>query len=294
MVGFLPALLLTLVLDKLGIWLTGGMGYNGEFYDVYNSGPQLPVAVSHSVVTFLGNVAFLQTIYVPPFGTNGPIWSLANEFWYYITFPLACWAICAKRIKFTERAAGLGILGIILLLLPWWLLEGGIVWVAGAVAAFAARQEKFSKVLKRSAVRAGMAALCCLALVITKLAPDAIGDVAFGLSVAAALPVLAMLPTPPRPIEVISLASSAISYTLYLMHFPLLSLIVLTGFAPHRLQPSVTAAAVYGILLFLAIVWAATVWWCFERNTGRVYNFLFEYLALGEARGKPIEASKRA
>jgi len=103
-----------------------------------------------------------------------------------------------------------------------------------------------------------------------------------------------MLPTPPRPIEVISLASSAISYTLYLMHFPLLSLIVLTGFAPHRLQPSVTAAAVYGILLFLAIVWAATVWWCFERNTGRVYNFLFEYLALGEARGKPIEASKRA
>lgn len=78
MVGFLPALLLTLVLDKLGIWLTGGMGYNGEFYDVYNSGPQLPVAVSHSVVTFLGNVAFLQTIYVPPFGTNGPIWSLAN------------------------------------------------------------------------------------------------------------------------------------------------------------------------------------------------------------------------
>lgn len=37
--------------------------------------------------TLLGNILFLQTLMVPPFGSNWALWSLANEFWYYIVFP---------------------------------------------------------------------------------------------------------------------------------------------------------------------------------------------------------------
>lgn len=41
-----------------------------------------------TVPIFLGNVFFTQTILVPAFGSNVPLWSLAYEFWYYLMFPL--------------------------------------------------------------------------------------------------------------------------------------------------------------------------------------------------------------
>ena len=41
-----------------------------------------------SFSTLLGNLVGLQTLVVPPFGENFPLWSLANETWYYVLFPL--------------------------------------------------------------------------------------------------------------------------------------------------------------------------------------------------------------
>jgi len=43
---------------------------------------------AYSATTFLGNLAGLQTLLVPAFGGNFPLWSLANETWYYVLFPL--------------------------------------------------------------------------------------------------------------------------------------------------------------------------------------------------------------
>ena len=39
------------------------------------------------------NAFFLQTIVGPTFGSNGPLWSLAYEWWYYVLFPLALGAV---------------------------------------------------------------------------------------------------------------------------------------------------------------------------------------------------------
>ena len=68
-----PALLLTLVLDTIGLELTHGTGYDGSYYKLYSSGPQSSGGTDHSLLTLFGNLAFLQTIYVPTFGSNGPI-----------------------------------------------------------------------------------------------------------------------------------------------------------------------------------------------------------------------------
>lgn len=43
---------------------------------------------AYSVSAFIGNLVGLQTILLPPFGDNFPLWSLANEIWYYVLFPL--------------------------------------------------------------------------------------------------------------------------------------------------------------------------------------------------------------
>lgn len=35
---------------------------------------------------FFGNLFHFQTVFSPTYGSNGPLWSLANEFWYYMIF----------------------------------------------------------------------------------------------------------------------------------------------------------------------------------------------------------------
>jgi peptidoglycan/LPS O-acetylase OafA/YrhL len=129
-----PALLFTLVLDKTAMSLAA-TGYDGRFYQMYASGPRADVPISHSFLTWLGNVAFLQTIVVPCFGSNGPLWSLANEFWYYMLFPLGFWVIAA-RAGIATKLAGAVLLTVLVAFLPYWLLQGGFVWGAGAAAAW--------------------------------------------------------------------------------------------------------------------------------------------------------------
>ncbi len=87
----LPALLLGFFWDRLGIYLGRAPGlYTGR---VPNNLITDDVALRLLPHIFLGNLFFLQTILVQTFGTNGALWSLANEFWYYIFFPLAAIAV---------------------------------------------------------------------------------------------------------------------------------------------------------------------------------------------------------
>lgn len=82
-----------------------------------------------NVTTFLGNLSFLQTISVPVFGINSPLWSLAYEFWYYI-FGAVVILILKFRIKAYFRICFLLVALLafyclskdILLLFPLWIL----------------------------------------------------------------------------------------------------------------------------------------------------------------------------
>ena len=269
----IPVLLLTLLLDKMGIFLTNGRGYCGQYYSIYNSGPYGPAGIDHSFLTFLGNLGFLQTVYVPTFGSNGPMWSLANEFWYYIIFPLAFWVGLA-RITAPIRTVTICLFFAFLIVLPMWLLKGGIIWAAGAAAAWCTRREQFTGLLKHFITRVGAMSLFFATLVLTRTRLNEIGDLELGIAVALALPVLATLPSPAGLYRALARVSSDLSYTLYLTHFPLLTLMVLAGFAPDRLEPSAFAAGLYAALLSLALIWAAIVWWCFERNTDHVYSLI--------------------
>jgi peptidoglycan/LPS O-acetylase OafA/YrhL len=76
----IPALLLTAALDRIGSgWLAGAQ--NG-FYT------PLVLARRADMATLACNSVFLQTLACYPFGTNRPLWSLANEAAYYVLFPL--------------------------------------------------------------------------------------------------------------------------------------------------------------------------------------------------------------
>ena len=265
-----PALLLTLMLDRIGSELTSGVGYDGRYFDLYLEGPRAPAGLDHSMLAFFGNLAFLQTIYVPTFGSNLPMWSLANEFWYYIVFPLVGWIVLA-RVSWVARSATLSILLVLIALLPVFLLEGGVIWVLGAASAWCSGQQPFGRLLKHIALRIGAVLVLVAALVASRIPAIGIGDLELGLTIALILPIFAHMPSPGGTYSSAARGLSEISYTLYLTHFPFLTFIVLVGIAPMKWPPSVEGAAIYAALLSAATAWAAIVWWCFERNTDSVY-----------------------
>lgn len=266
----IPALIAAAILDRIGMSLGGGTGYDGTLYDIYVSGPPAHDGIDLSVKTFIGNIAFLQTIAVPAFGTLLPIWSLANEFWYYILFPLF-FSIFFVRMHALQRIFSIVLLLSLLAWLPTPLLLGGLIWLAGAYAARAQSSSLFRDNYVRIALLIAVAATLYLA---KQPGADAWTEIVFGTAVALALPALAQLPSFGRTYQAAARGAAEVSYTLYLSHFPFLSLIAFTSLAPPRFQPGIAGALLYLALFLAALVWAAILWWCFERHTSRIHGLL--------------------
>lgn len=268
----IPALALTLAFDRIGMTSAGAAGYAGEWYGLLSSGPDAPV--DHSLGTFLGNVAFLQTISVPVFGSNGPLWSLANEFWYYLAFPLVASAVLLRRPapwRLLFAVAGIGLL----VWLPLWLLELGLVWIAGAAFGWFAAEARWAGLFATWYARAIAVLLAAAALAYGRFGGSGNGDLVLGLAIAACLPVLALLPAPRSGLyALLAQRGAAISYTLYLTHFPLLALICFALIAPSQWAMDLPGIAIAAGLTGAALLWAALVWWCFERHTDTLYGWL--------------------
>lgn len=125
-VVLIPALLLTALLDSSGRILFPSSGVYDWAIFKGHSAPRI----------FLGNLLNLQEILTSFFGTNGPLWSLACEFWYYITFPLLLLPMM-RNYSFWQRLAGFA-LGVVLcgafVTLSYWFRFGYILWGMGAFA----------------------------------------------------------------------------------------------------------------------------------------------------------------
>lgn len=81
---FLFALCLTALLDYIG----RNMGFSIYTGNTHNEGINITVGnQSLTFLTFIGNVFFLFKEYVPIFGSNGPTWSLKLEWWFYMIYP---------------------------------------------------------------------------------------------------------------------------------------------------------------------------------------------------------------
>lgn len=85
----------------------------------------------YSAISFVGNLLGLQTIAVPNFGRNYALWSLANETWYYLLFPLVLLVYrCKSALRKSASALALTAIALflpvsILLYFSLWLLGAG-------------------------------------------------------------------------------------------------------------------------------------------------------------------------
>ncbi|WP_423149075.1 acyltransferase family protein [Rubrolithibacter danxiaensis] len=75
------ALLLTFVFDAFGAYISASKIYE---QNTYISSLGYNIVQRLSFEHFASSFFMLQNIVKPPFGSNGPLWSLSYEFWYYV------------------------------------------------------------------------------------------------------------------------------------------------------------------------------------------------------------------
>lgn len=271
-VVLLPALLLGALIDTAGVRLFHGSApvyaklWSSVSGSVWNVIPNCA-----SASAFAGNALFLQGILVPCFGTNGALWSLSYEFWYYIMFPLllaGCMPSCSvlRRTCFITALIALGFFcgkDISLYFLIW--LMGALIYCLplGISEILARRITPWMCVLFVAFN------LCAVIFPYNLMASDFTTGIFF--SVIVWLLLHYRQPARKSLYRDVSTRLSAMSYTLYTVHTPII--VFLSAWLVPRLLPQRfslhslgSLAAAYAVTFSIAYLFYR----CFEANTGRI------------------------
>jgi len=256
--------------DQLGIHLHlapdlySGANYNHMTSDVHQA---------LSWKDFLGNAAFLQTILVPPLGSNGALWSLANEFWYYMLFPLAG-CILARVYR---KPASVAVCGVMFLAIAAFvtrdILVAFPVWLLGALLRALPRKPT-SLGLRIAASAAYAVVFFGIAITARKgwRGPPALSDLVLGIFTLLFLWVLlgAMDEAKHTLTCKVSRASARFSFTVYVAHTPILLFLVAVLAHDTRWVPGVISGSVALVALAIVLVYAWLLASVTEFRTDRV------------------------
>lgn len=226
-----------------------------------------------------GNLAGLQTVAVPQFGGNYPLWSLANESWYYLMFPLLLLYMAGHR-----RALWGGALMLCAAVLPFSITLYFTIWLLGAA---------FSRVRLECGPAARVLLLVLLATLSVHFRLNGSNDdlvaASFGQDLLLSLVFLALLsstvvragPGWPR-LRATAGWLSRCSFTLYVVHVPVLGMLRWLGqhlFGVSRMQAgSLLDLAIYLAMLALVVGFAYGFYLLFEARTGQVRRILKKLL----------------
>jgi peptidoglycan/LPS O-acetylase OafA/YrhL len=225
---YLPALLVACVLDVIGLhWFNGTELYtNSAQYQTLSLSTRVDAALD--LPTFLGNLFMMQGVLVPHFGSNGPLWSLANEWWYYVVFALLAAALTGQgrsRIVCGVAAVAIGAL------LPAKLMLWGLIWCLGLLAHAWVRSTRWRP---HPVVGIGLLVLVLVSSRFSRnegqaaMWGDFARDLMLGLSYVAALASSTRLKAA-LPWASLHEHLAEFSYTAYLSHFPGMLFLVAVG-----------------------------------------------------------------
>lgn len=233
----------------------------------------------YSMAAFIGNMAGLQTLIVPNFGGNFALWSLANETWYYVLFPLLILVFRGKSVA--ARAAAVLAIGAVVQLVHGAIILYFSIWLLGAA---------FSRV-KVDAGRAWRWALLLMLIggavyIRMKGRPDVLPAsysqyLLFSLVFVLFLSSMQFKRVSTPMLDWLDRAGrffANFSFTLYVLHVPMIlvmkylirSLSGIGKLSPHMLSHYLIYAAMYLVL----VVGAYWFYLPFESNTPRVRQWL--------------------
>jgi peptidoglycan/LPS O-acetylase OafA/YrhL len=264
-VVLIPGLLFGLLWDVLGNSLFAARGI--YTHPVADLGSAI-AADNLTAGNFFGNLFYLQTILCSTFGSNGPLWSLANEFWYYVLFPVALGAGIAWARRSVRTAIPLtGLVFCLGFFLGSEKLIGFLIWISGCALVFAYSRMRLrapGKVIAyilASSVILGVCLLSARTANGSALGSDLAVGIAFTLFLFGILQLEAGASSP-------SYANAArffagFSYSLYVLHFPLLLFLRAWVVPEQRWQPTAANGA-FGVLIGAVVL---TIAWIVSRFT---------------------------
>lgn len=278
----IPAFLLTLLIGILT-------------HEVNPTGFDFALDNEYSVAAFAGNLFGMQDAAVARFGGNFALWSLANEFWYYVLFPLCLLGLYKGKLR--RRVAAVAASIVICGLLSGSLVLYFSIWLLGAL-------------FSRLRIDMGAAPRTVLVLVLLGvsvffrltgsndlLTPNSFWqDLVFSLLFMTLLSSLQFHPNPSnRLVQGAKRAGpvfAAFSFTLYVVHVPLIFFfqIKLAPLIGTKLAPDdAVHMGIYATMLLVILLFAWLFHLPFEAQTNRVRGWIKGWmfnraLALAEKR----------
>ncbi|HTE12044.1 MAG TPA: acyltransferase [Chitinophagaceae bacterium] len=244
----LIAIALTFVLDMTGMKLNLPIYFSHTPYPSINTN----VHSDLSGTTLLGNLLFVQKIYTPAWGTDGALWSLMYEWWFYILYmPLL---LLFRKNKYLT-------IGIVLVV--WYLnvlygaglpvllnkvLNMFLIWFAGMLLADMLLYKSINPI-------AGLAALL---LMMTGSFADIFGRIGYEIILTVFITIFLYLVLTTNWFNILRKCEKLgpFSYTMYAVHMPIVCF--LSGFLMKANQGYLPSHFLY---VFAGIIISVTVSW---------------------------------
>ena len=241
---------------------------------------EVPPLFSQNFSDFISNAFFLQPFKGTQWGGNGPLWSLSYEFWYYMVF----FSILSILSYLLNQKISFGLIPNLLVLfvasrilyLDWLIL--GIIWLSGALVAYFLKVDFVVKYIRKYQTPITIKFILLTLFLI--------------------LPALICLRVMPRivsfPIAILLLATSLAftqdqyaiqlnsrwrrtivkgseySFSLYLIHFPLIALVTSFFVPVNRWRMSPFGILILMLLTLGALLTAYAFAWLTEFNLTKV------------------------
>lgn len=235
----------------------------------------------YSTGAFLGNLFGLQTIVVPNFGRNYALWSLANETWYYLLFPLLLLVFRCRSAW--GKGASASAIAVTASFLPTTILLYFSLWLMGA--AFARVRVECSHAVRFALL------VCCVTqsiyfrlygsnadLIVASYVQDLLCSVPLLFLLATLSHTVPRQSPAMRRIRSAANVLSDFSFTLYVTHVPAIGLLRHMGrtwFGRDALSPyEMLDYGIYFSTVVFLIAIAFLIYLAFEANTFRVRRFL--------------------
>jgi len=282
-----PALCVGLAFDVVGYkWFDGSHLYS-DSSQYHTISLDMRIVAGIDATTLLGNLLMLGNISVPVLGSNGPLWSLAYEWWYYCIFAALLGVSFRTGV---QRWIGVAFIAAALALLPTKLLLWMLMWLVGMGAYFYIRSAlpKPHPILGLAAL---LAALCFSRFNHGNAGPamtasaalfnQFVREMVLALAFAFALTGFSRLQHPLAGAR-LHAALAGFSYSLYLVHFPAMLFLVAAGAQlfglPFIAQPALASYEWFAAILLSVCVFAYAFSLVTERNTNKVASWLRRFV----------------
>lgn len=263
-VVLLPCLVITLMLDSASLNFGNGAYFISNWASMFP--PGWMDADPWSISRFITNALFLARFVEPMYGTNMSLWSLTNEFWYYLLLPALLTLLTSKGKRLVFSIGILLVLGGLLSMVtnPISFLVFFAIWLLGAVLFYAQNVLRLSSTpLLLIMISFGIVAL------MPNLESQMLKDICLGIVSCAIISVSPYIAS--RWAQKPSKFIAGYSFSLYVMHLPFLVLLFST-------DPKTAIVSPYGgydLLRFVGYViitnmFCIVFWYIFERHTDAI------------------------